>query len=771
MAAPNTIAGVNVNLTLQTAAFQRNIQIAVQKTQQATQQINRNLGAMQQGFVQTGRQVTQFANGLKSMFALQMVLDAAQAVAAYSDSWQMAGNKIAAAAQISGAHVRSLSEVSKIAIETRSSLDATADLYSKLTRVAGDLGAAEEDVARATKIVAQGFKAGGASTLEMENGIRQLAQALGSGILQGDELRSIRENAPLIAKAIAKEFGTTVAGLKKLGAEGELTSERVFQAVLKSENEIGAAFGRTNATIAESFGILNVALTEYIGKANQHSGASTILFKASKGIAENFGEIAGSVLNLIPGLTTVKAGFAAFEYGKGVINKLNDRPIVDLTQVSEDLATQFSHGLLPQFTDAELAVDSLNGKFQKIITTVNSLETAGSGHIGDFLNTTTKGFKQAVANFDGFAPPPQQNAMMDEYKESIIKSHDGIIKGVRPSIEEHAALLERIKVQYSDAGDRARATAIANQAYNASVRSQAESLGAVYTAQEKYIARQEEIAISDMGVEERARASAGAALEYKNALDAQQEALGVSLSPMQEHDAVLRQIEASNLSAANAAMYHAQANAQLMESQLAVNNSVGLSTSPYEAMNLQLAKIDAAYAANKISATQVTQAQIGAYAGLGSAVMGVAGEVTGAFKGLFKDNKALAIADAVINTAAAIMKTLAQTGATPWGLAMAGVAAAVGAAQIATIASTQPGSSKSPSVKGGGGGGGKKIKAVEDAGKSSTSSSSGMKEAQLKQNVTLIIEGDSFSPEHFKKMVVGLNGVIADGAVLRVANR
>jgi hypothetical protein len=241
---------------------------------------------------------------------------------------------------------------------------------------------------------------------------------------------------------------------------------------------------------------------------------------------------------------------------------------------------------------------------------------------------------------------------------------------------------------------------------------------------------------------------------------------------MQEHDATLRQIEASNISAANAAMYHAQANAQLMESQLAVNNSVGLSTSPYEAMNLQLAKIDAAYAANKISATQVTQAQIGAYAGLGSAVMGVAGEVTGAFKGLFKDNKALAIADAVINTAAAIMKTLAQTGATPWGLAMAGVAAAVGAAQIATIASTQPGSSKSPSVKGGGGGGGKKIKAVEDAGKSSTSSSSGMKSGPTyKQEVTLIIEGESFGPEHFKKLVTGINAAVADGAVLRVGTR
>jgi tape measure domain-containing protein len=818
-AAPGqTIAGINVALGLQSAAFLRGIQQATQATANATQQMQRHLGGLNSSFAQTGKAVTQFANGFKSLFAVQQIYQAARAAAEYSDSWQQATNKIAAAEQISGRHARSLSAVNQIAIETRSSLDATADLYAKLLRVTGDVAKSEDEVARATRVVAQGFKAGGASTLEMENGIRQLAQALGSGFLQGDELRSIRENAPLIAQALANEFQTTVGGLKQLGAEGKITSDRIFKALLASENEVGGAFARTNSTIGESFTNVNNALTQYIGLASRSSGASALITNGLNNIAKNMDQV-GRAAKWTP------IGIVMQELGV-LIDSAREKwqLLYDATRPNEaiELGDAFATSSTNLFKFSEV-VDDVPAKMDLMTMSANRLTTTGNTlaksdlfKMGDFALFDLKGI-----NFEPFLVKTEQvNQHVKDFRKHVTETHSGLLRDIGTFTEQWAQELEDIKKKYPAVADQIRASVSAavdqsgqvlsamegfgasisplqklhqaqkeielrfgssaegvialqgaTRRYNEEMRTMATNLGVVYNAQEKYQQRVEEIAISDLGAAERARATAGAALEYKNALDALQEALGVSLSPMQEHDATLRQIEASNISAAEAVMYHAQANAQLMESQLAVNNSVGLSTSPLEAMQLQLAKIDAAYAANKISATQVTQAQIGAYAGLGSAVMDVAGSVTGAFKGLFKDNKALAIADAVINTAAAIMKTLAQTGATPWGLAMAGIAAAVGAAQIATIASTQPGSTKSPSVKGGGGGGGKKIKAVEDAGKSSTSSSSGMKEAQLKQTVTVVIEGDSFGPEHFKKMVAGLNGVIADGAVLRVENR
>src|SRR5690606_16347336 len=144
-------------------------------------------------------------------------------------------------------------------------------------RALNQLGAAEADIGRAVEITNMAFKAGGAAVSEQNAAILQLSQALGAGLLQGDELRSVRENAPVIAKAVADEFDTTIAGLKKLGSEGKLVTERVFQAILKGGEDIEKQFDRTNATIGDSFNNLRTRMIEYVGNTDQATGASKVL--------------------------------------------------------------------------------------------------------------------------------------------------------------------------------------------------------------------------------------------------------------------------------------------------------------------------------------------------------------------------------------------------------------------------------------------------------------------------------------------------------------
>lgn len=138
--------------------------------------------------------------------------------------------------------------------------------------------------------------------------------------------------------------------------------------------------------------------------------------------------------------------------------------------------------------------------------------------------------------------------------------------------------------------------------------------------------------------------------------------------------------------------------------------------------------------------------------------LGVAETVAGALGTLFGDNKAVAIAMAVINTAQAITAALAQY-PPPLSFAMAAAQAAAGAAQIAVIASTNPGSGKKSTAVTKGGGA---SSAPKQAGAASTASSAG----GPSQSVTLVIKGDVFGPEHFRKIVRGINGVTQDGTVL-----
>lgn len=215
----------------------------------------------------------------------------------YADTWTRLGNQLAAASEISGIQARSLKDLNVLANQSRSGIEETAGLYARMLRSTKGVAKSELEVAQATDTVNKAFKAGGAAASEQAAGIMQLGQALGSGFLQGDELRSLRENAPVIAQAIADEFGTTIAGLKELGAEGKLTSDRVFKAILNAQKNIDAAFGTTSSTISEGITRVKNAFIEYVGSSDQTLGATAVINKVLNMLADNFGKVADMVLN------------------------------------------------------------------------------------------------------------------------------------------------------------------------------------------------------------------------------------------------------------------------------------------------------------------------------------------------------------------------------------------------------------------------------------------------------------------------------------------
>ena len=116
-------------------------------------------------------------------------------------------------------------------------LEGVTDITARLA----PLGTSVEDI----RTVFFGFntaaKLAGSSAQESSNAFRQLAQALGSGRLAGDEFRSVSEQVPTVLAPIAAELGVTIGELKKLAAEGKLTSDVVLRALGKVGNE-GSGF-------------------------------------------------------------------------------------------------------------------------------------------------------------------------------------------------------------------------------------------------------------------------------------------------------------------------------------------------------------------------------------------------------------------------------------------------------------------------------------------------------------------------------------------------
>lgn len=128
---------------------------------------------------------------------------------------------------------------------------------------------------------------------------------------------------------------------------------------------------------------------------------------------------------------------------------------------------------------------------------------------------------------------------------------------------------------------------------------------------------------------------------------------------------------------------------------------------PQEELMYRLQRIAELQQHVAISAETAAAAQVQAQAIAANAYLGLASQIAGAAQQIFGKSKLAAIASAIVNTAQAVTRTLAQYGGTPWGWAQAAAAAASGAAQIATIRSTNIGSGgRAPSVRGGGSAGG-----------------------------------------------------------------
>ena len=122
---------------------------------------------------------------------------------------------------------------------------------------------------------------------------------------------------------------------------------------------------------------------------------------------------------------------------------------------------------------------------------------------------------------------------------------------------------------------------------------------------------------------------------------------------------------------------------------------------PQEELMARLQRIAELQQHVAISAETAARAQVQAQAIAANAYLGLASQIAGAAQQIFGKSKAAAIAAAIVNTAESITKTLAQYGGTPWGWAQAAAAAASGAAQLATIRSTNIGGGRTPSVSSG----------------------------------------------------------------------
>lgn len=163
-------------------------------------------------------------------------------------------------------------EIYEIASRTRQQYGSTAELFTSVARNAQELKKSTKDILLFTEDVSNAMLLGGGSAASQEAALVQLGQALGSGTLRGDELNSIMEQAPRLAKAIAEGMGTTIGQLRQMGQEGKLTAQDVFKAIRSQFDRLKMELGKMPWTVGQASNKMQNALGKFFKEFEDKTG-------------------------------------------------------------------------------------------------------------------------------------------------------------------------------------------------------------------------------------------------------------------------------------------------------------------------------------------------------------------------------------------------------------------------------------------------------------------------------------------------------------------
>lgn len=329
----------------------------------------------------------------------------------------MLKNAVGATGDYKGSLETSLEYANKVGVTTDDFIQSAARLRTLAPEVVSNYG----DAAKFTKLLDMNMISTGASTQEASSAMRQITQALGKGIVNGDELNSIMENSPQIARMLAKHLNASVGDLKQLGKEGKISGQALYDTVLENADAIEQQFAAMPVTADRAWN--SIKNTIGVRSAEAATALSANLGKAltaisGSGMADTFGEML--------------AGF------------------VPLTNATATLASTFINQLAPAVNKAFNAqqVEQFFAPLTNLIS-LNSQNANLLSALGDALNTVgvigATVFSLMVATNDRFASRiPFIGTALVGVKNTLVKLGSGFTSAFGAAVSASSAVIDKL---------------------------------------------------------------------------------------------------------------------------------------------------------------------------------------------------------------------------------------------------------------------------------------------------------------------------------------
>jgi tape measure domain-containing protein len=286
----NIVQNFNTTVNNSNTSVQKTVEVTKQATHQ-NHKFAQEIKATTNELDKQDKAANSFGTSIKALAGYMAGLATVNAAITKIDAYTGLQNRLKLVTNSQAELNKATEDTFQIAQKTYSTWDSVLQVYQRFSDNSKTLNLTMDDTARLTETVSKAVAISGATAEAADASLMQFGQALASGTLRGEELNSVMEQTPALAKAIAQGMGITVGELRSVAAEGKITSQEIVKALRNVESDVDALFGKTDITISQSLTLLNNEITKFVGEASQGSGAANVLSGSIKVLAENLESI------------------------------------------------------------------------------------------------------------------------------------------------------------------------------------------------------------------------------------------------------------------------------------------------------------------------------------------------------------------------------------------------------------------------------------------------------------------------------------------------
>ena len=228
---------------------------------------------LEQGITRSAKAAESLTSHVARMGHIAVTAFSFGKIAQVADTFTALNAQLKIATGSAEAGARAYQNVLNIATRTGQSLEQVATVYRRFAENAAEAGIAMQDVARYSETVAKAVALSGGSAASAEAALTQFGQAIASGVLRGEELNSVMEQTPALARALADGMGMSIGQFREAAKEGTVTVQQILSALDNMSGDIDARFEQMPVTIARAVENLKTAFTDLVGDIGESSGA------------------------------------------------------------------------------------------------------------------------------------------------------------------------------------------------------------------------------------------------------------------------------------------------------------------------------------------------------------------------------------------------------------------------------------------------------------------------------------------------------------------